>query len=308
MGAVEADSAHRRHALPLDSGGSGGSPSALLSTSPPRETIPAGRDTVRRRPLPEECAAGSANHLAYARASDRHEEVLKLELSATDRSALLVEVVRRIERAHGAPDHVARDPLETLVACVLSQHTSDVLAARARDALRARWPSWEELAAATPAEVAEAIWTGGLGSTKAGRIAECLRQVSRREGAYSLERLRRMTDSEADCYLRSLPGVGPKTSAIVLCFALNRDRVPVDTHVHRVSRRLGLIGTRTTAAAAHNDLNLLTPCGMAYRAHVALIRLGRTTCRARRALCDACVLSDRCSSAPDSARADREPA
>ena len=133
------------------------------------------------------------------------------------------------------------DPLDELILTVLSQHTSDLNAGRAFADLRAAFPKgWEQVVRAPTGRVADAIRSGGLANTKAPRIQEILREVKRREGAYDLSRLTEMTDREARDYLTSLPGIGPKTAAVVLSFALGRDALPVDTHVLRVSRRLGL--------------------------------------------------------------------
>ena len=123
--------------------------------------------------------------------------------------------------------------------------------------------------------VADAIRSGGLANTKAPRIQEILREVKRREGAYDLSRLTEMTDREARDYLTSLPGIGPKTAAVVLSFALGRDALPVDTHVLRVSRRLGLIPPKTSAERADRMLHALVPDGLRTSLHVALIRWPR---------------------------------
>ena len=180
------------------------------------------------------------------------------------------------------------------MACILSQHTSDANAARAHRSLLSRWPTWDDLATARAQDLADAIRMGGLANVKATRILDCLGEIRSREGAYSLSRLASLPDTDVDRYLRSLPGVGPKTAAIVLCFALHRDRVPVDTHVHRVAKRLGIIDLGTSAEAAHGVLDRVTPAGMAFRTHLALLRLGKSTCRARQPLCNACVAADVC--------------
>lgn len=129
---------------------------------------------------------------------------------------------------------------------------------------------------------------------KARAIKGVLAAVLRDEGALSLERLRDLPTDEAWDMLTNLPGVGPKTAAIVLCFAMGRPVLPVDTHVHRVSRRLGLIAPGVGAAAAHEALGAAVPSETVYRFHVALIRHGRKTCRARRPACADCVVADLC--------------
>jgi endonuclease-3 len=191
------------------------------------------------------------------------------------------------------------DPLEELILTVLSQHTSDRNAERAFADLRAAFPrGWAQITRAREATVAAAIRSGGLANTKAPRIQQILREVKRREGGYDLSSLTEMTDREARDYLTSLPGIGPKTAAVVLSFALGRDALPVDTHVHRVSRRLGLIGAKTTAEQADRQLHALVPDGLRTSLHVALIRLGREICRAPTPRCRQCPLRDLCPTAP----------
>jgi endonuclease-3 len=191
------------------------------------------------------------------------------------------------------------DPLDELILTVLSQHTSDLNAGRAFAALRAAFPhGWEQVVRAPTERVADAIRSGGLANTKAPRIQEILREVERREGAYDLSRLTEMTDREARDYLTSLPGIGPKTAAVVLSFALGRDALPVDTHVLRVSRRLGLIPPATSAERADRMLHALVPDGLRTSLHVALIRLGREICKAPLPRCRQCPLKDLCPTAP----------
>jgi endonuclease-3 len=191
------------------------------------------------------------------------------------------------------------DPLDELILTVLSQHTSDINAERAFRDLRAAFPKgWARVVHAPSERVADAIRSGGLANTKAPRIQEILREIRRREGAYQLTRLTEMTDGEARDYLTSLPGIGPKTAAVVLSFALGRDALPVDTHVHRVSRRLGLIPPKTSAERADRLLHALVPDGLRTSLHVALIRLGREICKAPLPRCRQCPLNDLCPTAP----------
>jgi endonuclease-3 len=191
------------------------------------------------------------------------------------------------------------DPLDELILTVLSQHTSDLNAGRAFAALRAAFPKgWEQVVRAPTQKVADAIRSGGLADTKAPRIQEILREVRRREGAYDLSSLTELTDREARDYLTSLPGIGPKTAAVVLSFALGRDALPVDTHVLRVSGRLGLIPPKTSAERADRMLHALVPDGLRTSLHVALIRLGREICKAPVPRCRQCPLNDLCPTAP----------
>lgn len=204
-------------------------------------------------------------------------------------------IARRLERRFGplVPPR-ATDPLHELVLTVLSQHTSDANAERAFEALRRAYPRWDRVAGAPSRELARVIRSGGLANTKAARIRAILREVAEREGDYDLSRLRALPDAEVRAYLTSLPGVGPKTAAVVMAFALGRDAIPVDTHVHRVSRRLGLVPPRASAERAHDLLHELVPDELKTPLHVGLIRLGRELCRAREPRCEDCPLRDLC--------------
>lgn len=206
-------------------------------------------------------------------------------------------IFNRLRKAYGElqPPRAA-DPLDELVLTVLSQHTSDLNAERAFADLKRGFPSWEDVLGASEGALADAIRSGGLANTKARRIKEILALIIEREGAFDLSSLTSMSDADAHAYLTSLPGVGPKTASVVLSFALGRDTIPVDTHVHRVSRRLGLVPERASAEGAARILHDLVPKGIRTPLHVALIRLGRQTCKAPNPLCRSCPLNDICPS------------
>jgi endonuclease III len=208
-------------------------------------------------------------------------------------------IERRLRKRFGPLEPPRRtDPLEELILTVLSQHTSDLNAGRAFGALRDAFPSWEDVVRAKPERVADVIRSGGLANTKAPRIQQILREIRERQGRYDLSFLRRRTDEEAREYLTSLPGVGPKTAAVVMSFSLGRAAMPVDTHVHRVSGRLGLIPPKTSADKAHRLLEDLVPPELRTSLHVGLIRLGREICKAGRPRCEECPLVDLCPTAP----------
>lgn len=177
---------------------------------------------------------------------------------------------------------------------MLSQHTSDLNAGRAFTSLRATLPTWEDVARARPGDVADAIRSGGLANVKAPRIQAILREIHDRQGSYDLSFLRDLSDADATAYLSSLNGVGPKTAAIVLAFSLGRNALAVDTHVHRVTRRLGLIPPKASAERAHRILEDLVPAELRVPMHVGLIRLGREICKAARPMCEVCPLLDLC--------------
>jgi endonuclease-3 len=209
------------------------------------------------------------------------------------------EIHRRLKRTYGPLDPPRRlDPLEELILTILSQNTSDVNRDRAWASLRSRYPAWDRLARARPRSVADAIRMGGLANVKAPRILSVLREIEAREGGFDLGWMRTATDEEVTGYLTSLPGVGPKTAACVLAFSLGRPALPVDTHVHRVAERLGMLPPRATASRAHLLLADLVPARLRVSMHVGLIRHGRALCRAGRPRCEACPLFDLCPSGP----------
>jgi endonuclease-3 len=214
--------------------------------------------------------------------------------------ALVREMVRRLRRRFGSLDPpTRRDPLDELILTVLSQNTSDVNRDRAYRAMRAHYPTWERLARARQAELAEAIRPGGLANIKAPRILAILDEIRERQGG-SLD-LRWMEGARTDdlvAYLSALPGVGPKTVACVLAFSLGRPAIPVDTHVFRVARRLGFFGPNVDAAKAHRVMEEAVPARLRVSLHVGLIRLGRQVCKPGRPLCEDCPLVDLCPTAP----------
>jgi endonuclease-3 len=206
---------------------------------------------------------------------------------------------RRLKRRFGPLEPPRRtDPLEELILTVLSQHTSDLNAGRAFEALRAKYPKWEQVVRARPTAVADVIRSGGLADTKAPRIQAILRTVFDRGGSFDLSSMQDASDDEIRRYLTSLPGVGPKTAAVVLAFSFGRSAMPVDTHVHRVSTRLGLIPPKTTADKADRILHELVPAAIRVELHVGLITLGREICKAGRPRCEECPLNDICPTAP----------
>lgn len=208
-------------------------------------------------------------------------------------------VHRRLRRLQGPFRPKPQMPIiDVLISTLLSQHTSDINTARAFAELKKRFPAWEEVKDAPGEEVADAIRSGGLADQKAPRIRAILTEIERREGAVDLSRLQSLTDQEVDDYLCSLPGVGPKTAACVLVFSMGRNAFPIDTHVHRVARRLGWIDDRTTAEVASRELVPRIPADLRYSLHMALIEHGRKVCRARHPRCSDCVLFDLCEAGP----------
>lgn len=215
-----------------------------------------------------------------------------------------VWVCDRLDATQGEPAWKPHgDPLDALVLTILSQHTSDRNSERAFDNLRRAFPTWNAVREAPVGEIKNAIRCGGLADSKAPRIQTVLRSVFERTGATDLEFLRDLPTEEARAYLQSFPGVGPKTAACVLLFSLGRPVLPVDTHVFRVSHRVGLIRKQLGEARAHDALQAQLPPGRVYAFHVHLIRHGRRVCTALRPLCSACVLRTRCDFGSDPAPA-----
>ncbi len=202
------------------------------------------------------------------------------------------EVLHRLEQDYDRPAwNVLRPPLDELVMTILSQHTSDVNCERAFNSLKQAFPTWSAVAAASERDIERAIRPGGLAATKAPRIKAAVARVLE-TGA--LDDLDELSLPDAKSRLQSLPGVGPKTAACVLLFACRRPALPVDTHVHRVSRRLGLIDDSTNAEKAHELLESLLPEEDVYSFHVNLITHGRRICRARAPHCPECSLRNLC--------------
>jgi endonuclease-3 len=198
------------------------------------------------------------------------------------------------------PDH---NPLGGLIATILSQHTSDSNSERAYQQLVTAFPTWEAVRDAATDRIAEAIKCGGLANIKSVRIQEVLHMLTERQqeqggtqslAAFLSDELAKRTTEEALRYLRTLPGVGPKTAACVLMFHLDRPAFPIDTHVWRTARRLGLIGPKVSADAAHTLFAQVVPPEWVYPLHVNLIRHGRQICHAQRPKCTVCPLYSEC--------------
>jgi endonuclease-3 len=185
-------------------------------------------------------------------------------------------------------------PLDELVSTILSQNTNDNNRDKAFAALTARFPTWEAVRDAPLADVQEAIRPAGLANQKGARIQQVLREITAQRGALTLDFLKALPDQEAFAWLVQFKGVGPKTASIVLQFSLDKPAFPVDTHVYRVSGRLGLRPEAMTAEQAHPYLARLLPPETYYAAHLNLIRLGREICMARRPRCPVCPLQDVC--------------
>jgi len=184
--------------------------------------------------------------------------------------------------------------LDQLVGTILSQNTSDVNSGRAFDSLKERFPTWDAVVAASAEDVAATIRCGGLANQKAPRIHNLLEHLMQEKGELSLEFLRELSIPDARAWLLNLPGVGPKTAACVLLFSLQRDVFPVDTHVERICKRVGLVPETASPEGVEALLDEQTPRGMCLEGHLLLIEHGRRICKARSPLCEQCPISDYC--------------
>jgi len=208
------------------------------------------------------------------------------------------QILRLLRQAYGPREWKAgRDPLSTLIATVLSQNTSDANSHRAFSSLTAAFPTWEDVAEAEDTEIVRAIRIGGLGETKAARIKSILQQIKESRGSLDLRFLKELRPADAKEWLKGLPGVGPKTAGCVLLFSLGQPVLPVDTHILRVSRRLGLIDSRVNAEKAHDVLEDIIPPGQIYEFHLQMIEHGRKVCLSQRPRCRICPLQPVCPSA-----------
>ncbi len=206
-------------------------------------------------------------------------------------------LVKRYGQQHWQRDHQeseVRPVLDTLIATILSQATSNVNSSRAFKSLKNAFPDWGQAVKAGPAGIADAIRAGGLADAKGKRIHAILEELRATRGKYTLEHLRDMEDDEAKRVLCAFPGVGPKTAACVLMFGMGRAEFPVDTHVRRITTRLGWMPDGSSAEAVYDTLNAILPREVKYDLHVLMIVHGRAICNARTPTCEACPLRENC--------------
>lgn len=210
-----------------------------------------------------------------------------------DKSRIL-KTDARLVRVFGIPRLRGGDPIEALVGCILSQATTDAQSDAAYAALVQIYPTWAQVRDARIPDIARVIRAAGLANEKARYVKGALQFIERERGEFNLDFLNDLSERDARRWLMQIRGVGPKTASIVLLFAQKRSVMPVDTHVHRVTRRLGWISEKTSAARAHEILEALVPPNLYYRLHLNLIRLGREICRARNPRCEICPVNDLC--------------
>jgi endonuclease-3 len=206
-----------------------------------------------------------------------------------------IKIHERLLEFYGEP--IWRNPLpaiDELVSTILSQNTNDINRDRAFNAVRAKFSTWEEVRDASKNDVIETIRPAGLANQKGPRIQQVLRSITEERGSLDLSFLSDLSVEEAKAWLTKFNGVGPKTAAIVLCFSLNKPAFPVDTHIYRVTGRIGLRPEKMTVEQAHTHLESLFPPDTYYAAHLNIIRLGREICQARRPRCEVCPVIKLC--------------
>jgi len=210
----------------------------------------------------------------------------------------LTRITTLLHQAYGPCRPLRRrdNPLNTLIHTILSQNTSDANSDRAYAALRRRFPAWEDVHRAPLRTLISSIRSGGLANIKAVRIKALLEEIWAEQGHFDLSFLRDLSDEEVRAYLARFKGIGSKTIACVLLFGMGRPAFPVDTHVFRVSRRLGLVDGRQTPEKAQEFLESRIPPDGRHALHLYLVQHGRQVCKAQRPLCAECVLARVCDS------------
>lgn len=204
-------------------------------------------------------------------------------------------IVQNLEKTFGVPELSRKsDPLAMLVSVILSQATSDVNSHRTFKSLKKQFRNWEEVLKADEAEIAETIRLGGLANQKAKVIKDLLTQIKEKHGSLSLKFIEKMSDSAARDYLETFRGIGPKTVACTLLFASHKEVFPIDTHIFRILKRMGILPDKINDKKAHKLLDALAPEGKFYSLHINLIRLGKKICKPKNPLCHQCPIIEYC--------------
>jgi endonuclease-3 len=205
-------------------------------------------------------------------------------------------IVQNLENTFGEPKLPTRksDPLAMLINIILSQATSDINSDRTFQNLKRRFKTWENVLAANEDKIADAIRLGGLANQKARVIKNLLQQIREARGKLSLKFVEKMSDEDARDFLLQFRGIGPKTVACTLLFASHKEVFPLDTHIFRIFKRMGVLPEKITDAKAHRLLDEIAPKGKFYSLHVNLIRLGKKICRPKEPFCEKCPLVEYC--------------
>jgi endonuclease III len=204
-------------------------------------------------------------------------------------------VTQNLEAAYGVPiNERPYDPLSELILTILSQSTSDINSQRAFENLKRRFPDWESVCRARASSIAAAIKSGGLANAKSITIKSALNEIKKRRGKLDLSFLHTSSVDEGREFLTSLAGVGPKTAACVLLFACNKKIFPMDVHILRITKRIGVIPESFNDKLSHKRMEKLVPPKKHYSLHINLIRHGRQICRPQNPKCDKCPLIEHC--------------
>lgn len=210
------------------------------------------------------------------------------------KQATYFNIAPLLEERYGRKHWKKHDGMDELISCILSQSTTDANRDRGFEALKAQYPTWDQAHHAPVDELVETIRPAGLANTKAPYIQGSLAGIFEERGEYNIDFIEDMSVEDAKSWLQNLPGVGPKTAAIVLCFAYNRAAFPVDTHVHRVGKRIGLLPDKISANKAHEHMEAIIPPEEYYAFHLQLIYHGRAVCKARSPKCEDCPIQKFC--------------
>ena len=203
-------------------------------------------------------------------------------------AAALTEVYGKLDWSRN------QDGMDELISCILSQSTSDTNRDRAFERLKSSYDSWQAVRYADIVELTDVIRPAGLANQKAPRIQDVLATIHDKAGEYRIDFLDELSIEAAKNWLVALKGIGPKTAAIVLCFAYGRPAFPVDTHIYRVSKRIGFIPEKLSANDAHPVMEAMVPAADYYQFHIQLIQHGRDTCHARKPTCEECSITKYC--------------
>ena len=226
-----------------------------------------------------------------ARRKDPLEKVDNLD----GRKAKYAPIAAALTAVYGELDWTRnQDGMDELISCILSQSTNDTNRDRAFARLKERFPTWEAVRFAALDDLIDAVRPAGLANQKAPRIQNALAVIFQKTGDYSIDFLNELPLDEAKAWLVSLKGIGPKTAAIVLCFAYGRPAFPVDTHIFRVGKRIGFLPDKLSADDAHPVMEAIAPPPDFYQFHIQLIQHGRDTCHARKPACERCPIRRHC--------------
>jgi endonuclease-3 len=205
------------------------------------------------------------------------------------------EIAKLLRKTYGRPAPRRTPPVDELIRTILSQNTSDRNSVPAFLALKRRFGSWEKVIATPASSIASVIRHAGLADTKSRRIKSVLKDIESTNGRINLDKVSKLDAEAGLAYLMSFEGVGPKTASCVLLFSFGKPVMPVDTHIFRVSKRLGILPERANIEDAHRILTSTVPKDLIYELHLGIISHGRQTCRATGPECGSCVLYGVCS-------------